>query len=296
MIGETLEEGHAPPADVVQPFQLDIPDLRGRMVRLGPVLDQIILRHRYPAPVSQLLAEVITGAVLLASLLKYDGVFTLQAKGDGPVRLVVADVTSGGNVRAYAQFDAEALTGKAEGRSLLGKGYIAFTVDQGQDTERYQGIVALEGETLTDAIRHYFQQSEQLETEPLLVVAHANHHWHGAGIVLQRMPEADRGPMSDKDFEEVWRRCTILLETATPDELMGMAAERELGPHGLLFRLFHEEEVRVFAASTVQEACRCSAERVQSVMGALPPEEIDALRVDGALIVTCEFCNRRYEL
>ena len=250
MIGEMLEDGRAPPSDLVQPFQLDVPDLRGRMVRLGPLLDRILERHRYPAPVSLLLAETVTAAVLLASLLKYDGVFTLQAKGDGAVRLIVADVTSGGNVRAYAQFDENALDGGiTQGRLLLGKGYIAFTVDQGADTERYQGIVALEGETLTDAVRHYFQQSEQLETEPLLAVAHANNHWHGAGIVLQRMPEADRGPMSDKDFEEAWRRCTILMDTATPDELMGMGAERELGPHGLLFRLFHEEEVRVFAAS-----------------------------------------------
>ncbi len=300
LIGESLGADHAPVGDLIQPFQLDIAELRGRLVRLGPVLDQIIVRHGYPEAVGQLLAETVTAAVLLASLLKYDGVFTLQAKGEWAVRLVVADVTSEGNVRGYAQFDEEQLPlSIVPGglmRELLGDGYLAFTVDQGEDTERYQGIVSLTGENLTDAVRHYFQQSEQLETEPMIETAYANGHWHGAGIVLQRLPETERAPISDKVFDEAWDRAVILLATCRPDELMGTGRERELGPQGLLYRLFHEEDVRVFAPTRVQEACRCSEERVRSVVEALPPEEVDSLRVNGELIVTCEFCNRSYKL
>ena len=300
MIGAELEFEHAPVADLVQPFQLDIPGLRGRLVRLGPVLDAIIARHGYPAPVACLLAETITATVLLASLLKYRGVFSLQAKGNGAVRLVVADVTSAGDVRAYAQFDADRLPEMPDTlplmRPLLGEGYLAFTVDQGDETERYQGIVSLEGNTLTDAVRHYFEQSEQLETQPAIFVEQHNGKWHGGGIILQRLAEEDRIAMPDPVFEEAWRRNTILLATVTPEELMGTRAEKDLGPLALLYRLFHEEQVRIFPPSAVRERCRCSEGRVRGVMEALPPEELDQLRVDGTITVTCEFCNRHYTI
>src|SRR5579875_430592 len=145
--------------DIVQPFQVDPFRLRGRLVRLGPLLDRILTRHDYPAPVAAMLGEAIALAVSLSGALKYDGIFTLQTKGDGPVRLLVADVTASGDVRGYAQFDAarlaQAAPTKAPVPTLLGAGYLAFTVDQGEDTERYQGLVELVGATLADCAHHY---------------------------------------------------------------------------------------------------------------------------------------------
>ena len=294
MIGDALPDGLID-RDMIQPFQLALPDLRGRMLRLGPVLDAILLAHAYPLPVAKLVAEMATAATLLASLLKYEGIFTLQAKGDGPVRLLVADVTSAGIVRAYAQFDPELVpTGEtASLRSLTGEGYLAFTVDQGQDTERYQGIVALEGETLSDALRHYFFQSEQLATGMVMAVRQTiTGQWQSGAIVLQKMPQEEYDIITDTAVEEPWQRGMILLGTCTDAELLDEA----LPATDLIYRLFHEEEILVSPAHTVRHGCRCSEERVRAVMAALPEDELDSLRVDGKLIITCEICNRDYVL
>ena len=287
-------------SDFVEPFQLERPQLRGRLVRLGPVLDRILTRHAYPFPVAQLLAEIIVAATILASLLKYTGVFTLQVKGSGPVRLIVADVTSEGAIRAYAQFDKDGLPqdrGPAANLpALVGAGYLAFTVDQGEDTERYQGIVSLEGEGLIDALWHYFAQSEQLATDMVMATALADGKWHGAAIIVQQMPEDERARITGTGDPDAWNRAVTLLATATREELLDSRAGEALDPNLLLYRLFHEEEVRVFTTHGVHEQCRCSEDRVRAVMAALPPEEVDELRVDGALIITCEFCNRTYQL
>ena len=165
--------------DLVRPFQIDPFGLRGRLVRLGPLLDEILTRHAYPAPVAQMLGEAITLAAALAGALKYDGVFTLQTKGDGPVGLLVADVASDGAVRGYAQYDGEKLARATAGGGviggavprLLGAGYLAFTVDQGGNTDRYQGIVELQGASLAECAHHYFRQSEQVEAGLKVAVA-----------------------------------------------------------------------------------------------------------------------------
>ena len=161
--------------DLVQPFQIDSSGLRGRLVRLGPALDEILTRHAYPEPVAMMLGEAIALAAALAGALKYEGVFTLQTKGDGPIGMLVADVTSAGALRGYAQYDAGKLAkaiatspGGATGIGdsvprLLGAGHLAFTVDQGEHTDRYQGIVELQGSTLAECAHHYFRQSEQVE-------------------------------------------------------------------------------------------------------------------------------------
>ncbi len=296
MIGSELLPDATDVLDIVQPFQLEVPDLRGRLVRLGPVLDTIIQRHGYPFAVAQLLAETITAAVLLASLLKYEGVFTLQAKGNGPVSLIVADVTSSGEVRGYAQFDADFLP---EDRgpaaflpTLVGAGYLAFTVDQGADTERYQGIVSLEGETIPDALRHYFQQSEQLETAMYLATSLSEGHWRGGAIIIQRLAEEERIKVMGVGSADDWPRNELLLGTLTREEMLS----QDLEPNLVLFRLFHEEQIRVFAPHAVSEGCRCSEDRVRTVLAALPQNELEELKVDGELIVTCEFCNRKYKM
>ncbi|MBB6253494.1 Hsp33 family molecular chaperone HslO [Nitrospirillum iridis] len=294
--------------DVVQPFQLDRSNLRGRMVRLGPVLDEILGRHAYPGPVAQMLAETITLAVTLAAALKYEGVFTLQTKGDGPIRLMVADVTSAGAVRGYAQYDEQALTtalaasGDAPASwapvpTLLGKGYLAFTVDQGEHTQRYQGIVGLEGGRMDDCVRHYFTQSEQLATG---IIVHAGRSdgedgtWAGGAIMLQALPDEDAGTVASdakpSDLEDDWRRAMALLSTVTPAEVL----DPGLPVTDVLFRLFHEEEVRAYAPHGLAAQCRCSRERVVTVLKSLPREEVADMKVDGAVEVSCEFCSTSY--
>ena len=184
--------------DVVQPFQLDASNLRGRHVVLDDVLNDIIDRHDYPRPVARLMSEALVVAVLLADMLKFDGVFTLQAKGDGAVPLLVIDITSAHELRGYAMVDHERLDRleaqpsaepAASAGDLLGQGYLAFTVDPGQNSEQYQGIVELEGESMADFVRHYFRQSEQIDTGLKVAVEEQNGDWRAAAISLQRLPD-----------------------------------------------------------------------------------------------------------
>jgi molecular chaperone Hsp33 len=300
-----LPDDHAPRTDdLVQPFQLDPFALRGRLVRLGPTVDRILAQHDYPEPVAALLGEAITLAVMLAGALKYDGVFTLQTKSDGPVRFLVADVKTDGAVRGYAQYDAKRLgeivppSGPNGGESpsvprLLGTGYIAFTVDQGDDTERYQGIVSITGTTLAECAQHYFRQSEQLQAGLKLAVARSGEQgaWRAGGLMLQRVPpEGGLAPIAD-DVEDAWRRVMVLMSSATSAELVAP----DLPPRRLLWRLFHDEGVRVFATQPVEARCRCSRERVAGILRAFPADEIDEMKKEPVTTVTCEFCNTRYE-
>jgi molecular chaperone Hsp33 len=281
--------------DIVQPFQIDASHLRGRLVRVGPVLDEILSKHAYPEPVARLLGETITLAITLAGALKYEGIFTLQTKGDGPISLMVADVTSTGDIRGYAQFDAERLAAAdiastAPVPALLGNGYLAFTVDQGEHTERYQGIVELSGDTLSDGIQHYFRQSEQLDTGIKVAVAFTDLGWRGGALMLQRLPEDQVQRTLGSDVADDWRRAMVLMGTCTDPEML----DPNLPANDLLFRLFHEDGVRVWAPTNLNASCRCSRDRVATVLASLPRDEIADLKVNGNVEVTCEFCNSTY--
>ena len=236
----------------------------------------------------------MTVAAALASALKYEGVFTLQTKGDGPIKLMVADMTSEGAMRGYAQFDAEAVAAipkeKATVPRLLGAGYLAFTVDQGEDTDRYQGIVELEGASLVDCIHHYFRQSEQLQAGFKLAVEHGAKGWRAAAIMLQRLP-AEETDEAIEDADDAWRRAMIMLASCTDEELLSL----NLAINDLLYRLFHEDGVRVFTGHALQAQCRCSRERVETVLRRLPADDIDHMEQDGKIEVICEFCNSKYE-
>jgi molecular chaperone Hsp33 len=285
--------------DYVLPFALEGQPVRGRLVRLGPLVDEILGRHAYPKPVAGLLSEILTLAALLSGAIKFDGVFSLQTKGEGPVRLMVADATSSGDMRAYAQFDNAAMTRVVAGGSglslprLTGPGYLAFTVDQGADTERYQGIVELTGETLVDCIHHYFRQSEQIRTAIVFAGGtDAEGQHQTAAIMLQRMPAPGDAnlPPEEETVDEDWRRACILLSSVRREEL----GDRTLSPTDLLYRLFHEEGVRVFDERRLRAGCRCSRERVERTLAQLPQDELIDLIEDEKLAVTCEFCNRTY--
>lgn len=297
-----MEGDRAPPRpdDLVQPFRIDPFALRGRLVRLGPTVDRILSQHDYPEPVAAILGEAITLAVVLAGALKYDGIFTLQTKSDGPVRLIVADVSTAGAVRGYAQYDASRLgeIGDRTGQSpsvpeICGGGYIAFTVDQGEHTERYQGIVELAGATLAECAQHYFRQSEQIQAGIKLSAAKIGETgmWRAGGLMLQRVPPEGGYEIIADDVEDGWRRAMVLMSSATPSEL----TDPDLSPHRLLYRLFHEETVRVFDTQPVEARCRCSRERIIGILRSLPPQDVAEMREDKVTTVTCEFCNTTYE-
>ncbi len=283
-------------ADAVQPFQVEGAGVRGRLVRLGPALDSILGAHDYPAPAAGLLAQAVALAALLASAFKYDGVFTLQAQGDGPIGLMVADVTGDGAVRGYARVDRDrlAMLAGAAGAPvprLLGAGNLSFTIDQGPDTERYQGIVALEGARLAECVQSYFRQSEQLETAIVVAEtgsAEAGAPRRAAALMVQRLPP--HGLEDTEDAEENWRRVVTLASSVTAAELL----DDRIGPADILYRLFHEDGVRVYRSRPLTHACRCSRAKVERTLGSFPKPEIESFAVEGVVEVTCEFCGTRY--
>jgi len=287
------------PDDLIQPFQIDALALRGRLVRLGSTIDTVLSRHDYPEPVAAKLGEMLVLTAGLAAALKFDGVFMLQANGDGPISLMIADTTNDGEIRGYAKFDrrrlakAQAMPGpKTSVPRLFGAGQLALTVDQGEHTERYQGIVALNGDTLAACMQHYFSQSEQLQAGIRLAVgrvqdAAGGRRWRGGALMLQRLPPPDTEAASqDAD----WHRALSLMSGGTDAELL----DPGLAPNSLLYRLFHEDGVRVYRPRQLKVGCRCSPQRVRKMLRALPPAEVRELTVDGVLTVTCEFCNRDY--
>ena len=289
----------------VLPFQLETSGLSGRLVELDGVVDEIISRHDYAFPVAALLAECLALTAALSAVLKYEGIFSLQTKGDGPVSLLVADVTSEGDIRGYAEIaegrDKEipetALENPVE--ALLGKGRLAFTVDQGSHTNRYQGIVEMTGATLADCAQHYFRQSEQLPTRLKLAAGQdKTGAWRAAALMLQQIPHDDTdyenrwdvSGLEDEAAEDHWRRAGLLMETLASTEFL----DRDLGGEAILYRLFNEDGVRVFQDRALNAGCRCSADRVENVLRSMAPEELEPLKIDGNIVVTCQFCKQDY--
>ncbi len=284
--------------DQIKPFMVETAGVRGRLVRLGETVEEILSRHPYPPPVAALLAEMLALAAALGSLLKFEGIFTLQTKGDGPISMMVVDITSEGALRGYADYKADAFE---EGREredlgqLLGKGYIAFTVDQGPNTERYQGIVELRGASLADSVQHYFRQSEQLSTS-LRAASGVDESgkWRSGALILQQMPPEEareQGLEKEAEREQGWLHALTLMSTTTPEELLSPS----LTPNELLFRLYHEDGVRVFPGRALAFGCRCSRERVASVLSGIPDADLQDLKEEtGSVEVVCEFCRTAY--
>lgn len=288
---------------------------RGRLVRLDQTLAEILHRHAYPAPVGKLLAETAVLAVVLAFSMKFDGVFTLQAQGDGPIRLLVADVTSSGEIRAYAGFDASAFapggscaaSASTKGGScadgelslprLLGNGQLIFTVDLGNSVlagspQRYQGVVPLEDATLSDCIHRYFRQSEQLETAvKVSVTAHDGAFTAGA-VMVQRMPTTPADHRSEEELEDLWRTVVALLGSLTDGELL----DHDLSAETILFRLFHQENLGVAAEQRpLRFGCRCSREKVEiALKGFAATDREEMKQDDGSISAQCQFCSTDY--
>nr|MEA2797669.1 molecular chaperone Hsp33 [Phenylobacterium sp.] len=285
------------PDDAVTAFQIEGEPVRGRLARLGPAVDEILRAHDYPEPVANLLGEACALAALVGSNLKFDGRLIVEARGNGPVRFVVADYDTSGGLRGYCGFDAEAVEQAAQGfarpgaRSLLGDGHFMMTVDQGPDMDRYQGVTAIDGETLALCAEQYFAQSEQTPTRVRLAVGQADQgdgpQWRAGGMLIQSVAEDDaRGSTT-----EAWVRTQAFFETVGEDELI----DPLLSSQHLLFRLFHEDGVRVFGSQPLRAFCRCSQERIETVLKSFDAADRDGMiEPDGKIHVTCEYCSKLY--
>lgn len=280
--------------DLLRPFQLERSQLRGRLVRLGATVDYVLRAHAYPPSVSDLLGELLVLAGGLAGGLKFDGSFSLQIRGDGPVRLMVADCTNDGRMRGYASFDADRFEASQplEMTSLVGKGLLALTVDQTvSGGELYQGIVELDGGSLTESMLGYFHQSEQVPTGIRTALGRdpLTGGWCAGALIVQAMPEAEAEGGHAR--EEDWRRTMLLMQTVSDTELL----DTTLAPDDLLWRRFHDERVRVFDSLMLHPGCSCDEQRVESVLRSFTPEEAAEMRLpDGSVSVTCQFCSRTY--
>ena len=287
------------PDDVVGAFQIEGEPVRGRVVRLGPAVDEILRAHSYPDPVANLLGEACALAALVGSNLKFDGRLIVQAQGSGPVRYVVADYDTSGGLRGYCRYDEAEVAAVSEGfqrpgaRTLLGGGVFIMTVDQGQDMDRYQGVTSIEGETLALCAEQYFAQSEQTPTRVLLAVGQVDgaerEVWRAGGVLIQNIAEDEaRG-----STEEAWSRTQILFETIGEDELV----DPDLPSNTLLWRLFHEDGVRVFGGQPLRAFCRCSQERIETVLRSFGEDErAEMIEPDGKIRVTCEYCSKVYAI
>ena len=279
----------------VQPFHLHNKPVRGRLVRLGPLADALLTRHDGHPAVTALAGQALALTAGLAAALKFRGSFSLQAKGDGPVSMLLADCTDGGALRGYARAHeerlAEMLAGDAapSAAKLLGTGYLAFTCDQGPDMDRYQGIVAIEGESLTEMTATYFSTSEQLATHVQLACARTEAGWRAAALIIERVAgQGGIGAELDAEAQdEAWRTAVALAATLTDAELL----DDSLPGERLLHRLFALEGLALDRARALSYGCRCSRAKLAGVLAGFGEEDLDHMAEDGTITMTCEFCN-----
>jgi molecular chaperone Hsp33 len=286
--------------DVVLGVAIPLRNARGRIARLGTVVDQVLANHGYPPAIEKLLAEALTLTALLGSLLKEpQGQLTLQAQTQGGiVDLMVCDYL-GGALRGYVRHDPERLA-KASAepslKELFGDGYLAITFDQPVANERYQGIVPLEGKNLGDAAQSYFAQSEQIPSLVRLAAEKRGEHWFAGGQLLQHLPEGEEGRerLHTRLDHPDWPHVAILGGSVKPQEL----TDPELPLDDLIWRLFHEEEeLRTLDAVSLSRGCRCDPDYVRSVIARFPADEREAMVGDDGLIrVDCAFCSSSFAI
>jgi molecular chaperone Hsp33 len=291
--------------DIVAAFQIEGEPVRGRIARMGPAtVDEVLKRHQYPAPVAKILGEMLTLATLVGASLKFDGKLIVQAQGlpgvEGVLRFMVAEYRTNGSLRGYASIDKDGLeallakTAEPSLHDLIGHGVFAMTIDQGDDMDRYQGTVPLEGDTIADAAALYFAQSEQIPTRLRIACnqfedARGRTYWRAGGALIQQIA----GDSARGDTAEAWDNATILFETLADRELVNA----ELSAGDLLYNLFHEEGVRLFEAKPIETACTCSQPRITALLKQFGAEAAaDMIESDGFIRVRCEYCNKSYDV
>ena len=276
---------------------------QGRLIRLSGVLNAILGKHCYPRPVAAVVAESTVLGAMLASMLKYDGLFTLQTQSDGAVSMVVVDVTSEGKIRACAKYDEEHLnqnqklrktSGEIEASPhLMGKGHLAFTVDQGPNTELYQGVVDLQGKNLTECALRYFKQSEQIDTDLKLFLQAPEGEssaWLAAGIMLQKMPLKGGNAKSEEEMAESWNEAKVFMQSLNADEVFNA----DLSSEQLLTRLFHSNNLNISTTRSYHFGCRCSREKLLNTLSTFSEDDINAMIENGKITATCNFCSEKY--
>jgi molecular chaperone Hsp33 len=279
-------------ADSLRRFVFERYPFRGQLVHLGPAWAAMMEHHEYPDHVRDSLGEAVAAAALVSSTLKYEGLLSLQLRGEGPMHLMLVECTDGLAMRALARF--RDVPDSRDLRVLSGDGTLTVTVESTHLANRYQGIVPLVGASMSDCLRAYFKQSEQLPTRLWLRADGES----ASGLLLQRLPvtsrpagvtESGSGGVAEHEIEDAWRRVQLVADTVTPGELSGLD-DREL-----LRRLFAEDDVRMFQAAPVFFRCRCSRERVGNMLRALGRDEVDSVLAEfGQVEVRCEFCSRAY--
>ncbi|MCP4184678.1 MAG: Hsp33 family molecular chaperone [Hyphomicrobiales bacterium] len=323
----TVDMPHAGDDNVI-PFHVEALEVRGRAVQLGPMINNILDAHHYPEPVSRLLAEAVCLCMLLGSSLKFDGKFIIQTESDGAVPFFVADFSSPGAVRAYAHFDEDKLDdlitlGTIDTGSLMGKGVLAMTIDQGSNTQRYQGIVSLDGQSLEEVADQYFRQSEQIPTKVRLGVSQlveavsnggTRTTWRAGGLIAQFLPDsAERMRIPDlpggdeparvdiyvdlmDTMDDNWLEARSLVSTIGDDEL----TDPQIGPEQLLYRLFHQRGVRVHPALPMINKCGCSKQKIVNIISSFSraerEEALQSSDKQGYITSKCEFCGKHYQV
>ena len=288
--------------DTCLPFQIEGQDIKGRIVRLGHSVNEILSSHNYPNHISKLMGEVLAFTALIGSLMKYDGILTTQMKGDGPFRVLINDFHKenkklNGNIRGYASFDDIMKEGDSLQNMFGEDAYLAITIDQGSFMERYQGIVKLEGDTFTHAAEEYFRSSEQLPTKIVLTCDQDEYGvWQACAIMIQHYARSAESEYlrDETKTKEDWNNSSILLSTIKKVELL----DKKLSLQNLLIRLYHEAGLRVFDHTKVSANCRCSEDKIRTVLSSLNLKELKDVSEDGTVTVTCDFCkiDHKFEL
>jgi molecular chaperone Hsp33 len=295
-----LDGGRPPVPDLVVPrgvlpFFLPRRPVRGRLVRLGPLADALLTRHQNHPVVTRLVGQALALAAGLSTALKFRGSFSLQAKGDGAVSMLLADCTDAGELRGHAITNAEKLDTllardpSPTAEALLGAGFLAFTVDQGGEQNRHQGIVAIAGGSLAEMALHYFDTSEQLRCQVRLACEPTPFGWRAGALILEKVAGAGGidPALNDADQQASWHTATTLAATLTDRELL----DDNLPDERLLYRLLHTEGVAVDRARALSFGCRCSRARLASILEGFPSDDLDHMAIDDDIVMTCEFCN-----
>lgn len=284
----------------VVPFMVDNSGLHGRYVRLGSVIDDILTRHPIPDVARALLGEFMVMGAGMATSLKYDGIFTLQTQTDGAVPMLMADLTTNGNIRGYAQVtgDVNAIESPTL-PNLLGSGYGAFTVDlaptaqekeankqTNKKPERYQGIIELTGDTLTHTLKHYYEQSQQIAGTFKIACAKTPTGWRASAILVQRLAVEDTKRDTETESEN-WRRCSAFVESLTDAEILAENATADR----ILYNLFHEDGVRLYPPQQLYDKCRCDKSRIHSSLSQLSADDRQHASENGIIETTCDFCQ-----
>ena len=278
-------------------FQIEAQDIKGRIIRLDKPLNEILAHYDCPDDIKRELGKAMALTALLGSMMKFDGIFTMQIKSDGRIKSMVSDFATNGNgsgvVRGYINIADDV----GPNEPVLGNGQLMITMDQGQHMARYQGVVELQNGDLENSAEEYFQTSEQLPTHVMISCdKSANGHWSAAAIMIQHLAQNTQSEMTrdDEKQKDDWNTATILLSTLKPEELL----DSELSLQSVLFRLFHESGVRLFTATQIMSGCRCSEDKLRDVLASFDTRELRDIAEDGVISMTCEFCktDHKFEL